>query len=193
MSNSTRKCTNCKKRFKQDIEWLKNNVGYFHNEDCLVEYLARAAKRKRLRLKRADGEKRKARKKLKAVLNNLSHEKKLTQAVINKYVRLRDKGLQCISCDKFESDMVGYWDAGHTLSRGSHSQIRFDLRNINGQCRSCNSFKGGMPEQARQGILQRYGQARLDWLDGFHPEKKYSYDDLARMRKIFNKKIKRLL
>lgn len=192
MTTSTRKCTSCKKRFKQDIEWLKNNVGYFHNEDCLVEYLARSAKRKRLKLKRDDIAKRKKNKKLRAELKGLAHWKKETQKVINKYVRLRDKDKPCISCGKFIHEVSGF-DAGHFKSVGANSNLRFNLKNINAQCRYCNSFLSGNIANYERGIIKRFGQARLDWLDGYHEEKKYNYNDLMRMRKIFNKKIKRLL
>ena len=195
MTTATKKCTGCKNRFPVGLDtWSKNNAGNFHMQDCLVSYiLAKAVKKREKIEKRQAIDNRKELKKKKATLNNLSNEKKLTQTVINKYVRLRDKGLRCISCNKYEVDMVGYWDSGHYLTVGAHSNIRFNVNNINSQCRDCNGFKGGNPEQHRAGILRRYGQKRLDWLDGYHPLKKYTYDDLARMRKLANKRMKRYM
>lgn len=120
----------------------------------------------------------------------LQHYLKLTQTVFNRYIRERDKGLGCISCGSHAhmmggSGLGGVWDAGHFRSVGSAPELRFEPKNVNGQCRSCNGFKGGMPKEYAQGIVQRYGQERLDWLEGHHEAKHYTIDDLEQLRKHY--------
>ena len=83
------------------------------------------------------------------------------------------------------SGLGGVWDAGHFRSVGSAPELRFEPKNVNGQCRSCNGFKGGMPKEYAQGIVQRYGQERLDWLEGHHEAKHYTIDDLEQLRKHY--------
>ncbi len=120
----------------------------------------------------------------------LQHYLKLTQTVFNKYIRERDKGLGCISCGSHAhmmggSGLGGVWDAGHFRSVGSAPELRLEPKNVNGQCRSCNGFKGGMPKEYAQGIVARYGQERLDWLEGHHEAKHYTIDDLEQIRKKY--------
>ena len=133
----------------------------------------------------------------KAKAKGLQHWLKVTQVVFNRYIRERDKGLGCISCGKHAhmmggSGLGGVFDAGHYKSVGSSPELRFETKNVNGQCRDCNGFKGGMPKEYAKGIVARYGQDRLEWLEGHHEAKHYTIEDLADMRKELNKKIRNL-
>jgi len=57
----------------------------------------------------------------------------LAQKVFNSYVRLRDKDLPCISCGKWSNR----FDAGHYMSAGNHSYLRFNgLRSTSYSLRS---------------------------------------------------------
>ena len=57
--------------------------------------------------------------------------------VFGDYIRKRDKGV-CFSCPKVSdpTDRVNY-HAGHIFSRG-YKALRWDERNVYGQCRGCN-------------------------------------------------------
>ena len=57
------------------------------------------------------------------------------QKVVNTFIRLRDKGKNCISCGR---QLKGIYHAGHYFSVGSSPSIRFDEDNIHGQCEHCN-------------------------------------------------------
>lgn len=61
---------------------------------------------------------------------------KMTQQVFNAYIRLRDKGNNCISCDK----PCKKENAGHYFSSGGHANVRFDENNVHLQCEYCNTF-----------------------------------------------------
>jgi len=79
------------------------------------------------------------------------------QKAFNEYIRLRDKAQGCIS--NYCRGAVEH--AGHYMSQGQHSRVRFDELNVNGQCCSCNTFKHGNLIRYRQGLVQRYGEARV--------------------------------
>jgi hypothetical protein len=64
---------------------------------------------------------------------------KMTQQVFNAWIRHRDKGLNCISCDK----PCKKENAGHYFSSGGHANVRFDENNVHLQCEYCNTFLHG--------------------------------------------------
>lgn len=76
----------------------------------------------------------------------------ICQTTFNEFVRLRDKGLPCISCeDKYPSD------AGHLFKKSIRPAMRFNPHACFGQCRACNSLPDGNYEAMCQGIAARYG------------------------------------
>lgn len=110
-----------------------------------------------------------------------------TQDAINGYVRIRDHEQGCISCDKTRY-WDGQWHAGHLIPVGRSSFLRYDLRNINKQCSQCNKHNGGMVAEHERGIVRRYGQARLDFLQSAPRSRRYDDDYLIRMANIFRRK-----
>lgn len=85
------------------------------------------------------------------------------QKIINRLVVLEDGPLGCISCKDGQVS-----DAGHYFHRGSKyrtSWLTLSRINLNGQCRACNSFKGGGNQhEYRNGYIERYGQEQFDEL-----------------------------
>ena len=113
------------------------------------------------------------------------------QAIVNKYVRLRDKDLPCCSCDR-PATWQGQWHASHFRSVGAASAIRFNLFNIHKGCSICNNHKSGNLEGYRPRILERIGQEKVDWLMGQNQLVRYDIEYLERLIKVFRKKVKRL-
>lgn len=108
--------------------------------------------------------------KMRLALKTLSQLKSELQTVVNAYVRERDKDQPCISCG---ATTAKQWHAGHYLTTGAHpGMIRFDPRNISKQCSQCNDHLSGNLLNYRKGIIARYGQERLDWLEGPHESPK---------------------
>ena len=194
MPTAKRKCTMCGEYFpKTNDAWIQTPVGWFHNHEC-------AFKKANLKIQRAKKKqliqrKKEHREKLKEV-KPLSHWLKLTQKVVNEYIRHRDKDRACISCGRTDDDLStdslrgSVWDAGHFKTVGGHPELRFDTRNINKQCRKCNGFEGGQQKAHELGIAYRYGRDRVEWLNGPHEPKHYDRHYLERMRKVFNKKMR---
>ena len=169
-----------------------NSLNAFCDIECASGYLKSNAGKKQIEKVRRQ----KFREKKKEI-KGLAHWQRQTQGVINKYARLRDRNQPCISCGKWDHELKeavrkGKWDGGHYKTVGGHPEIRFNTKNINKQCLSCNGFNGGNIAGQQEGIEARYGQERLDWLNGPHEFKFYSIDDLERFRKIFNKRIRKL-
>jgi hypothetical protein len=94
---------------------------------------------------------------------------KIAQNWCNKYIRLRDKGLPCISCDISDYDLRVsklQWAAGHYMAIGAAPQLRFNEDNIHKQCnRNCNRGKHGNLIEYRKRLIIRIGLERVEALE----------------------------
>jgi hypothetical protein len=81
------------------------------------------------------------------------------QKIFNNYIRTRDRELGCISC----GGRVDH--AGHYLSVGAHSALRFNEWNVNGQCVGCNCFKHGNLIRYRMGLVEKIGETAVRELE----------------------------
>jgi hypothetical protein len=113
------------------------------------------------------------------------------QVVVNKYVRLRDRDLGCVSCDKPPS-WQGQWHASHFRSRGAASAIRFHLWNIHKSCSICNNWKSGNLSEYEPRLVDRIGAEKVQWLREQNAVTSFSVEYSQRLKKVFAKKIKRL-
>lgn len=83
---------------------------------------------------------------LKNFKDGLNHSKTLkklmesTTKKVHKYIRDRDKGKPCASCD---APWTPDFQAGHYFNKKQFNGIRFDLNNIHGQCPKCNLYEEG--------------------------------------------------
>ena len=151
---------------------------------CAIEYAL--LKRQKDELKEWSKRKRK----LKEGLKTLSDHIKETQKVVNRYVRLRDTGKPCISCGiKYQSN----FQAGHLYPAGTCWPVRFDSRNIHGQCRQCNMNKSANLNEYRKNILSRITERDLKELDSLaHTTANHSKDQLEEIKQIFKAKLEQL-
>ena len=102
---------------------------------------------------------RKEKTELKAKLKTKSEWLNDLQKTVNTYIRERDCGKPCISCDK---PLRGKFDAGHYFTVGAYPNIRFDEYNIHGQCVECNQHKHGNITEYAIRLPYRIGQQRYD-------------------------------
>src|SRR5437763_1216591 len=79
--------------------------------------------------------------------------------VFNNYIRTRDRDLGCISC----GGRVDH--AGHYLSAGQHSALKFHEHNVNGQCVGCNNFRHGNSIYYRMGLVEKIGEVAVKELE----------------------------
>lgn len=113
---------------------------------------------------------------------SLSLIKKRVQKLINEYVRLRDTGLPCISCQK---PIIGQAHAGHYCSQGMHGVLRYDLDNIHAQCVNCNVWKRGNLIEYRMNLVKKVGLARVENLEAnMHAIHKWTRDELLEIERM---------
>ena len=118
-------------------------------------------------------------------LKKLSHHHDLTKDAVNAYIRARDADQPCISCDTLTPSA---WHAGHYMSVGSESALRYDPANIHRQCLACNVHKGSNAIQYRIRLVQRIGLAEVERLEGPQPVVKWTRESLKAIRDEFRRK-----
>lgn len=132
----------------------------------------------------------------KEALKSRSEHMREAQALFNEFVRLRDSGQPCISCDSLPSDhdlITGSrWDAGHYRSVGACPELRFEPLNVHRQCVKCNRNLSGNAVEYRIRLVRRIGADKVDWLEGPHQARKYTIEDLKALKAECRAKIKQL-
>lgn len=113
------------------------------------------------------------------------------QAVVNRYVRLRDAKLGCVSCDK-PATWGGQWHASHFRSVGDASAVRFNLWNIHKACSVCNNWKSGNLSEYEPRLRQRIGNEKVDWLRTQNQLADFHIEYLKRLKAVFAKRVKRM-
>ena len=107
---------------------------------------------------------------------------KRVQTEFNKYIRSRDKGQPCVSCQRYHD---GQYHAGHYRSVGAHPELRFVEDNCNLQCSVCNNHRSGNLSPYRVNLIAKIGLARVEWLEGPHDPMKYTIEDLQLLLKKY--------
>jgi hypothetical protein len=104
----------------------------------------------------------KEKKVLKKKLMTKSDYLNICQKVFNTYIRTRDKGKPCVSCDKFlkENDV----NASHYFSVGSSPNLRFNEDNVHSSCIKCNKELHGNTIEYTLRLPNRIGIERYNQL-----------------------------
>jgi len=178
------RCLHCREyQLKESV--LKLPAGSFCNVEHAIAY---GRDRSQKVQKRSLANAHKIRK-AKVKEDDTRHQHKLTQTIVNRLCLLLDQGLPCISCGR--SDQGGRMrNAGHFKSRGSSSGLRYDLRNLHGQCVHCNLYQSGNVEGYRQGLLTRYGSDILEYLDTSPRLRAWTGPELIQMRTEISSEIR---
>ena len=162
-----KRCKNCKDPFTPVRSTLEK---YCQKSECIRVWV--------------EAEKKKAwdkkKKQAKAELLTVQDYVKMAQQVFNSYIRKRDSGKRCISCD---TKLIGKFDAGHYYNSNNHWSVRFDENNVHGQCVHCN--------QHRHGNLIEYG-IRLEQLIG-KDEFEILREDAYKLRKFTTDELKGII
>jgi len=174
-----RKCLECKEKFTP-----QQSSQVVCSPYCSVQYIKK--KNRKEATKKWNEEK----KVLKEKLMTKSDYLNIAQKVFNTFIRMRDKGLPCISCnaENYTSS------CGHYYSSGNHKNVTFNEDNCHAQCwYNCNSNLSGNLIEYRKGLIQRIGLERLEQLDNIAKlEKKFTIDEIKEIIKIYKKKIAEL-
>ena len=118
---------------------------------------------------------------------------KKAQTAFNAYIRARDVGKQCISCDKLFDGGSNTFDAGHYRSVGSAPHMRFVEDNVHGQCKHCNNWLAGNHVEYRKRLLVRIGERQLDLLESDSVLRKYTKEGLIEIARHYNAMARQLI
>jgi hypothetical protein len=169
------RCKNCKEKF----EPIRFNHKYCLKDECIKAFVEEVKTNQWKTTK----------KRMKEDLKTLQDWLKEAQTIFNKYIRLRDMGLVCISCQQPPKKK----NAGHYFSSGGHSNVRFDEDNVHLQCEHCNTFLSGNLLNYQIGIQKRIGaQKLLELQERAHVTKKWRVDELKEIIQTYKTKIRGL-
>ena len=110
---------------------------------------------------------------------------KKAQTAFNAYIRARDKGKPCISCDKPLDGGANTFDAGHYRSVGSAPHMRFVEDNCHGQCKHCNNYLAGNHVEYRKRLVERIGLQAVEIIESDNTVRKYSHEGLIELAKHY--------
>ena len=162
------RCKHCKEKFIP----IRFNMKYCIETECLRAFSEE--------IKQKTWKETKTR--LKTELKTIQDWLKEAQIVFNRWIRERDQGQLCISCNTVPKKK----NAGHYFSSGGHSNVRFDEDNVHLQCEHCNTFLSGNLLNYQIGIEKRIGADKLLELHArAHIEKRWSVEDIKEIIKKY--------
>ena len=167
-------CKICRIRFSRKTPWQQ-----VCSPECAIKLVNRENAKKVRKYIKVKREK----------LKTASDYNREAQTVFNAYIRLRDKALPCISCDRHHE---GQYHAGHYRSRGSASHLRFNEDNVHKQCAPCNIYLSGNAINYRLGLIKKIGLARVEILERDNVLRKYTTEGLVELKKQYQLMIKAL-
>lgn len=177
-------CAICQTPFKR-----RNTLHKVCSVQCALK-LTEQGKAKRRR--QAEREQRKADKIRLDKMKSTGDLMKEAQTAFNAFIRERDKGKACISCNTPLNGAPNSYDAGHYRSRGAAGHLRFDEDNVHGQCKQCNRYLSGNVVEYRRGLLAKIGQWRVEKLENNNQTRTFSKDELREIKRAYQKKLKEL-
>jgi ribosomal protein L44E len=116
--------------------------------------------------------------------------KKSVQRAFNKFIRLRDKDLPCVSCQKWSDK----FDAGHYINQGSTGALRYNEDNVHKQCSfKCNNNLSGNKIEYRISLVKKIGVEKVEWLEQHRTDTKHwQREELEELLTTYKEKIKEL-
>lgn len=120
--------------------------------------------------------------------NDKSWCMKRAEREFNKFIRLRDKELPCVSCgnlNPLKAFGAGQWDAGHYRTKGACPELKFEELNVHKQCKKCNLHQAANIIEYRVELIKRIGLAAVQWVEGPHDPKRYRVADLQGIAKKY--------
>jgi len=170
------RCQNCKEKF----EVKQFNRKFCYKDECndkFFEFLKAQALKKWSKEKKVKKEN----------LQTVQELMKVAQVVFNKWIRQRDSGQLCISCQKPPKKA----NAGHYFSSGGHKNVTFNEDNVHLQCEYCNTFLHGNLLNYQVEIQKKIGADRLILLhEEAHKTRKFTRDELHEIIKKYKNKLK---
>lgn len=191
-----RKCKVCNDWFHpvySNIVWCCPEHGAIYALELRARERVKAeAKKNKIRLEKEKDDRRRLRER-RVALKTKSQWRKEAQDAFNRYVRLRDAGKPCISCDRIPTQKFGgTMDCGHYRTRGAASHLAFNLHNTAAQCVYCNRDRAGAQKSFEQGLIKRIGPEAVEALNDDNSPRSFDIPYLQRIKSIFTRKARAL-
>lgn len=170
MQVKTKKCKECRKPFTPF-----NSMAKACSPRCALALVNKEKERK------FNAETRR----LKAKVKTKGQWLKEAQAAFNAFVRVRDQGEPCISCQRHHQ---GQYHAGHYRTTKAAPQLRFNLFNVFKQCQPCNAHLSGNITEYRINLVKKVGAERVQWIESNQESKPYDIEYARRVKRIFTKR-----
>lgn len=169
------RCKNCKEKF--DVKHF--NQKYCFKTDCVKEWVKTAKvenwKKTKKEWKQQD-----------ETVGKLIIK---AQRVFNTWIRKRDEGQNCISCNKPPKKK----NAGHYHSANKCFATRFDPRNVNLQCEACNNNLSGNLIHYGKNLKIKIGLEEYENLDKLaQTTRKFTRQELKDIIKKYKQKLDEL-
>ena len=177
------KCKHCKKPAS-----AKFGLNYFCDTECAYNH-ARAIQAKKA--SKESFERRKRDKERLVQLKSRSEWLKEAQAVFNRFIRLRDAGLPCVSCGHPDNGSRQR-HASHYKSVGGNPELRFNPLNCHASCSICNNYLSGNLVPYRVELIKRIGLEEVEKLEGKHEPLKLTVEEIKELIKTYKAKVKEL-
>lgn len=113
------------------------------------------------------------------------------KAIAQKYARVRDSHLGCISCDK-PANWGGQWHGSHFRPAGNNKAVALNLLNIHKACSECNNFKSGNLITYQDRLIEKIGKDKVDWLKSQNQTHRHSIEYLKRYKAVMGKRLRQL-
>jgi len=107
---------------------------------------------------------------------------KEAQQVFNKYIRIRDEGLVCISCGSDKANQAGHW-----ISVKQSGALRYHEWNVNLQCAGCNLYLHGNQVMYRIGLVNKIGERAVAELEAMYINQRIKKWGRSELEDIINK------
>ena len=128
-------------------------------------------------------------KKLNDIKPKSVHLKEL-QVIFNSFIRGRDKGKPCISCQTISNRQL---HAGHFYSVGAYPNLRFNEDNVHQQCQRCNTELHGNIQEYSIHLPNRIGEERYRELGNQRRQPlQLSIPEIIGLKEVYKLKIKAL-
>ena len=111
------------------------------------------------------------------------------QTVFNRWIKLRDAGLPCVSCGH-PDDGTRQRHASHYRPAGSNPALRFEPDAVWASCSICNNYKSGNLIPYRVELISRIGLSRVEWLESHHDLPHRTVDDFREIRARYSKLVR---
>jgi hypothetical protein len=112
------------------------------------------------------------------------------------YVRTRDEGKRCISCETIlvkRGAPGGDYDAGHFRAKGGAKHLEFDERNVHGQCKYCNRRLGGNYANQEPELIRRIGMEAFLALKADNEPRRLRAEDYRAIKAHYTAKRRELI